>query len=142
LVRGELWSAHSGRLKIYAIIETGGKQYKVSPGQLVGVDRLDVSDGDTVELDKVLLIADDDRVTVGTPTVGGAKVIATSQGEGKDKKVIVFKYKSKVRYRKKTGHRQFYTNLSIDRIIEPEATQDEPIKKVRQRKKEVTESGT
>jgi len=67
------------------------------------VDRLQVTEGNTVELDKVLLIADDDRVTVGTPTVDGAKVVATSQGEGKGKKIIVFKYKPKVRYRKKTG---------------------------------------
>ena len=98
-------------------------------------------EGDTVELDRVLLIADDDRVTVGTPTVSGAKVIATSQGEGKGKKVIVFRYKPKVRYRKKTGHRQLYTRLAIDKIIEPEATQGEPAKKVRRRKKEVIESG-
>ena len=102
-----------------------------------------MADGDTVELDKVLLIADEDRVTIGTPTVEGAKVIATSQGEGKGKKIIVFRYKSKVRYRKKTGHRQFYTRLVIDKIIEPEATQGEPAKKVRRTKKEVevTESG-
>ena len=106
------------------------------------MDHLDVAEGDTVELDKVLLIGNDDKVTVGTPTVDGAKVIATLQGEGKNKKVIVFKYKPKVRYRKKTGHRQLYTRLSIDKIIEPEATQGEPVKKVRQRKKEVTESGT
>ncbi len=123
-----------GRLKIYAIIEAGGKQYKVTPGQVIDVDRLDVAEGDTVELDKVLLIADDDKVTVGTPTVGGAKVIATSQGEGKGKKIIVFKYKPKVRYRKKTGHRQFYTRLAIDKIIGPEATQGEPAKRVRRRK--------
>ncbi len=101
-----------------------------------------VAEGNTVELDRVLLIANDDKVTVGTPTVDGAKVMATSQGEGKGKKVIVFKYKPKVRYRKKTGHRQPYTRLAIDKIIEPEATQGEPAKKVRRRKKEVTESGT
>ena len=100
-----------------------------------------MAEGDTVELDKVLLIADDNSTTVGTPTVDGAKVIATSQGEGKTRKVIVLRYKPKVRYRKKTGHRQFYTKLAIDRIIEPEATQDEPVKKVRRRKREVTESG-
>ena len=94
-----------------------------------------------VELDKVLLVADGDRVTVGTPIVDGAKVIATSQGEGKSKKIIVFRYKPKVRYRKKTGHRQFYTRLVIDKIIEPEAALDEPAKKVRRRKKEVMESG-
>ncbi len=129
------------RLKIYAIIETGGKQYKVTPAQVIDVDRLDVAEGNTVELDKVLLIAGDDRITVGTPTVDGAKVIATCQGEGKGKKIIVFRYKAKVRYRKKTGHRQFYTRLVIDKIIESGAAQGEPAKKVRRRKKEVTESG-
>ena len=103
---------------------------------MVDVERLDTAEGDTVELEKVLFIADGDRVTVGTPTVDGAKVIATSQGEGKAKKIIVFRYKSKVRYRKKTGHRQFYTRLVIDKIIEPEATQGESVKKVRRRKKE------
>ena len=117
-------------------METGGKQYKVTAGQTVDVERLDVADGDTVDLDRVLLIADGDKVTVGTPTVDGAKVVATSQGEGKGKKIIVFKYKPKVRYRKKTGHRQFYTRLVIDKIIEPEATQGESVKKVRRRKKE------
>ena len=101
-----------------------------------------MAEGDTVELDKVLLIADDDNVTVGTPTVEGAKVIATSHGEGKGKKVIVFRYKPKRRYRKKTGHRQFYTRLAVDEIIGPEAAQSEPARKVRRRKKEVTESGT
>lgn len=100
-----------------------------------------MAEGDTVELDKVLLIADDDRVSIGTPTVDGAKVMATLQGEGKGKKVIVFRYKSKVRYSKKTGHRQLYTRLVIDRIIEPGATLGEPAKKVRRRKKEVIESG-
>ena len=101
-----------------------------------------MAEGNTVELDKVLLITDGDKVTVGTPIIDGAKVIATSKGEGKAKKIIVLKYKPKVRYRKKTGHRQLYTRLSIDEIIEPEATQGEPIKRVRQRKKEVIQSGT
>jgi len=100
-----------------------------------------VAEGDTVELDRVLLIADGDRVTVGMPIVDGAKVVATSQGEGKGKKIIVFKYKPKVRYRKKTGHRQLYTRLIIDKIVEPEAGQGKPIKRVRRRKKEVTQSG-
>ena len=99
-------------------------------------------EGNTVELDQVLLIADGDKVSVGTPTVDGARVVATSQGGGKGKKIIVFKYKPKVRYRKKTGHRQFYTRLVIDKIVEPGAVPDEPVKKVRRRKKEVTESGT
>ena len=106
------------------------------------MDYLDVAEGETVELEKVLLIVDDGKITVGTPTVDRAKVIATSQGEGKGKKVIVFKYKPKVRYRKKTGHRQLYTRLVIDKIIEPGAAQGEPAKKVRRRKREVKESGT
>lgn len=127
----------SGGLKIYAIIETGGKQYKVSPGQTLDVDRLETAEGDTVLLERVLLIADGERVTVGKPTIQGAKVVATSQGEGKSKKIIVFKYKPKVRYRKKTGHRQFYTRLTIEKISEPGAAEGKPPKKASQRKKEV-----
>ena len=123
------------RGKIYAIIETGGKQYRVTPGQVIDVERLDVAEGSTVELDKVMLIADDDRVTIGTPTIEGAKVIATSQGNGRGKKVIVFKYKPKVRYCKKTGHRQLHTRLVVDKIVEPGAMPGEPTKKTRRRKK-------
>jgi large subunit ribosomal protein L21 len=130
-----------GGREIYAIIETGGKQYRVSPGQSLEVERLDVAEGGSVELDRVLLIAQDDKVTVGSPVISGARVLATSQGEGRSKKVIVFKYKPKVRYRKKTGHRQAYTRLTIDRIVEPGSAPDEPEKKVRRRKKEVTEGG-
>ncbi len=100
-----------------------------------------MAEGSTVELDRVLLIANDDEVTVGTPTIEGAKLIATSQGDGKAKKIIVFKYKSKERYRKKTGHRQPYTRLTIDRIIGPGAGKAEPVKKVRRRKKEVIQDG-
>ena len=129
-----------GRSEIYAIIETGGKQYRVNPGQTIDVERLDAAEGDTVELDKVLLIADGDQVTIGTPTVDGAKVVATSKGSGKGDKVIVFKYKPKVRYRKKTGHRQQYTRLVIDKIVGPGVAEEKP-KKPRKRKKEVTESG-
>ena len=105
------------------------------------MERLDVAEGKTVELDRVLLIADGDKVTAGTPIVDGAKVIATSQGDGKGKKIIVFKYKPKVRYRKKTGHRQLYTRLTIDKIVKAEDSTVEPTKKTRRRKKEVTESG-
>jgi len=79
---------------------------------------------------------------VGNPTVEGAKVIATSHGNGKGKKVIVFKYKPKVRYRKKTGHRQPYTRMLINKIMGPEAAEEGPAKKTRSRKKEVKESGT
>ena len=137
LVKYSLW-----RLKIYAIIETGGKQYKVSPGQAIDVERLTIAEGNTIELDKVLFIAEGDKVTAGKPTIDGAKIIATSQGEGKDKKIIVFKYKPKVRYRRKIGHRQLHTRLLIDKIVEPGTVQVEPTKKVRRRKKEVTTDGT
>ena len=105
--------------KIYAIIETGGKQYKVIPKQTVRVDKLDVAEGTRVELDKVLFIGDNGNSLIGNPTIKGAKVIATSLGEIKGDKIIVFKYKSKVRYHKKTGHRQIYTTLSIDEITKP-----------------------
>ncbi len=103
---------------------------------------METAEGNTVELERVLLIADGERVTVGKPTIPGARVVATSKGEGKGKKIIVFKYKPKVRYRKKTGHRQFYTRLTIEKISEPGAEKDKPPKKARQRKEEVTESGT
>jgi large subunit ribosomal protein L21 len=89
-----------------------------------------------------LLVADGDKVAVGTPIVEGAKVLATSRGNGKTDKTIVFRYKNKVRYRKKTGHRQLYTRLAVDKIIGPEGMTTEPVKKVRRRKKkEVMESG-
>jgi large subunit ribosomal protein L21 len=131
------------RSKIYAVIETGGKQYKVSPGQTIDVERLEVAEGKTIDLDRVLLIGDGKKVTVGTPTVDGAKVVATSQGEGRGDKVVVFKYKPKVRYRKKTGHRQFYTRLVIDEIVEPGAAKAKPPKPKKTRaKKEVTKDGS
>ena len=105
--------------KIYAIIETGGKQYKVCPKQTIEVERLNVPEGGTAELDNVLLIGDNGNTLVGNPTVSGAKVVATSLGEVKGDKVIVFKYKAKVRYRNKRGHRQIYTRLAINEIIQP-----------------------
>ena len=76
-------------------------------------------EGDKVELDKVLLIADDDKVTVGTPTIKGAKVTATSKGLVKGDKVVVFKFKAKDHFSKKTGHRQKYTRITIDDIVKP-----------------------
>ena len=100
---------------------------------------MDVAEGDAVELDKVLLVADEDKITVGTPTVDGARVLATSQGGGKDKKIIVFHYKPKVRYRKKTGHRRQFTRLTIDEIIKDGSAS---LKKVRQTKKEADEFQT
>jgi len=107
-------------MHIYAIIETGGKQYRVTPGQTVDVDCLNIIEGETVELDKVLMLGDDSNTTVGKPTVEGAKVIAKSQGTVRGDKVIVYKFKAKVRYRRKTGHHQLYTRLTIDKIEAPE----------------------
>jgi large subunit ribosomal protein L21 len=130
------------RKTIYAIIESGGKQYKVSPGQTIDVERLDVTKGNSVDLDKVLLIADDKTVTVGRPTVTGARVVATSQGEIKGEKLIVFKYKPKVRYHKKTGHRQLYTKLSIEEIVAPGSQKATPKKKASRPKKEVIQDGS
>ncbi len=127
-----------GGARIYAIVETGGKQYRVTPGQVVDVDLLDVADGDTVELERVLLVSDGDDVTVGTPTVDGAKVVATSNGDGRAAKIIVFKYKPKTRYRRKTGHRQGFTRLTIDRIDGPGVPVTRP---ARREKKEVDDSG-
>jgi large subunit ribosomal protein L21 len=104
------------------------------------VERLEVAEGSTVELDRVLLIGDGDRVTIGKPTIDGAKVVATAKGVGKGDKVIVLKYKPKVRYRKKTGHRQLHTTLVIDKIVGPGIAEEKP-KKTRKRKKEVTQDG-
>ena len=115
----------------------------MAPGQVIEVDRLKVEDGDTIELERVMLIADGDRLVVGTPTVEGAKVLATSQGQARGEKIIVFKYKSKVRYRRKLGQRATYTKLAIDKIVESGAAEEESVKKApRRRRKEVTESGT
>jgi large subunit ribosomal protein L21 len=109
-----------GGKRIYAIIETGGKQYKVAPKQTIEVERLDVPEGDIVELDRVLFIGEDKNALVGNPVIKGAKVVATSLGEAKGEKVIVFKYKAKVRYRRKRGHRQTYTKILVNEIIKGE----------------------
>lgn len=109
------------RCTIYAIIESGGKQYKVAPGKTVDVDLLDKAEGDKVELNSVLLISDDNKVTVGTPTIEGAKVLATSRGLTKGKKIIVLRYKNKGRGPRKTGHRAKSTRLAIENIVLPGA---------------------
>jgi large subunit ribosomal protein L21 len=103
--------------KAYAVVQTGGKQYRVSSGETIDVMHLPEVEGSTVELDQVLMVADGEGVRVGTPTVEGAKVLAEILGEGKGKKVIVFKYKPKVRYRRRKGHRQLYTRLAIKEIV-------------------------
>ncbi|HEY7976436.1 MAG TPA: 50S ribosomal protein L21 [Ktedonobacterales bacterium] len=101
---------------MYAVIETGGKQYRVSPGQTVEVELLPAEPGATVTLERVLLVSAEGDTTVGQPIVPGGAVVATVIGEGRGKKVIVFKYKSKKRYRRTTGHRQDYTYLTVTDI--------------------------
>ena len=101
---------------MYAIIETGGKQYKVSEGDLVFVEKLDVEAGSDVTIDKVLVVANGDDVKVGAPYVEGATVTASAVKNGKEKKLMVYKYKPKKGYHKKQGHRQPYTKLEIKKI--------------------------
>src|SRR5581483_625775 len=96
---------------MYAVIRSGGKQYTVRPGDRLDVEKLDGEAGSEVELTDVLMVADGDSVTVGAPSVAGAKVVADIVEHGRGKKVVVFKYKPKIRYRKRTGHRQAYTRL-------------------------------
>ena len=102
---------------MYAVVETGGKQYRVQVGQTVDVELLPAEIGQTVELDRVLMVGGDADIAVGKPVVPGAKVMATVVGEPRGKKIIVFKYKPKVRYRRTAGHRQDYTRLRIDEIV-------------------------
>ena len=102
---------------MYAIIETGGKQYRVQEGDVVRVEKLKIADGEKVNFDKVLLVADEGRINVGKPYVDGAVVEAVVENQGKAKKIIVFKYKSKKDYRKKQGHRQPYTQIKVEKIV-------------------------
>jgi large subunit ribosomal protein L21 len=102
---------------VYAVVETSGKQYKVSAGETVEVDKLSLEIGEKIELDRVLLVADGKEVRVGQPTIEGARVLATVTDHFKGPKIIVFKYRPKQRYRRKTGHRQAYTRLAIDQIL-------------------------
>ena len=101
---------------MYAIIETGGKQYKVAEGDFVFVEKLDVEEGTAVTLDKVLVVANGEDIKVGAPYVDGAAVEAVAVKNGKEKKIIVYKYKAKKGYHKKQGHRQPYTKLEIKKI--------------------------
>ena len=102
---------------MYAIIETGGKQYRVQEGDVVRVEKLEIADGEKVKFDKVLLVADEGRLNVGKPYVDGAIVEAVVEKQGKEKKIIIFKYKSKKDYRKRQGHRQPYTQIKIEKIV-------------------------
>ena len=101
---------------MYAIVKTGGKQYKVAQGDVLFVEKLEANEGDVVTLDQVLAVAGENGLTVGAPVVEGATVTAKVVAQGKAKKVIVYKYKAKKDYRRKQGHRQPYTNLVIESI--------------------------
>jgi large subunit ribosomal protein L21 len=101
----------------YAIFRTGGKQYRVKPGDVIDVDRLQAEEGSSVALSEVLAVSRDDEVVLGTPLVPDCSVVASVTAQDKDKKIVVFKYKRKVRYRRKKGHRQHYTRLAITSIV-------------------------
>ena len=100
---------------MYAIIATGGKQYKVAEGDVIRVEKLDVQAGDSITFDQVMMIGGDETV-IGNPTIAGAAVKATVTANGKADKVIVYKYKRKSGYHKKNGHRQLFTEVKIDSI--------------------------
>ena len=101
----------------YAIVHTGGKQYRVEPGKSIIVEKLEGEEGSTIELERVLLVSDDSSTTIGHPYVEGAKVLAEVETQAKGDKIIVFKYKPKVRYSVKNGHRQRLTKLAIKEIV-------------------------
>lgn len=108
------YTLHSENM--FAIIKTGGKQYKVSPGQKLRIEKLEAEDGTTVHFDQVLLVADGEKIEIGAPILKGAEVDAKVLKQGRDDKKIVFKYHAKTRYRKKKGHRQHFTEVEIIKI--------------------------
>jgi len=101
---------------MYAIIETGGKQYKAEEGRWLKVEKLPVGEGDTINFDRVLLVVNDDGVKVGQPVVEGASVVGKLLTHGRGKKIMIFKYKPKKNYRRRQGHRQAYSQVMIESI--------------------------
>ncbi len=101
---------------MYAVVEAGGKQYKVEVGQTVDVEHIPAEIGDTVELGRVLMVSTDEGLRLGNPVLAGAKVTGSVVQHGRGKKIIVFRYKPKTRYRKKTGHRQSFTRVAVQNI--------------------------
>jgi large subunit ribosomal protein L21 len=115
---------------MYAVIKTGGKQYKVAAGDYLKVEKLDGDVGSKVVIDKILMVADGDNVTIGSPLVAGAKVNATVLSHGKGDKVMIFKFHRRKHYRKTQGHRQSYTEIQIDDINGKSAAKAEANKPV------------
>jgi len=101
---------------MYAVIQTGGKQYRVQPGETVQVEKLDAEVGKTVEFNEVLMVADGENVRLGTPHVAGAKVVAEVVDQGRDTKILVYKYRRRNAWHKKQGHRQPFTALKVTEI--------------------------
>jgi large subunit ribosomal protein L21 len=101
---------------MYAIIQTGGKQYRVSEGDVVSIEKLTAAEGEEVVFDQVLTVVSDSDIKIGKPVVEGAKVTAKVVEHGKGKKILIFKYKAKSNYRKRQGHRQPYTKVEISKI--------------------------
>lgn len=101
---------------MYAVIQTGGKQYRVSEGDTLKVEKLGAEEGASVDLDKVLMVADGEDIKVGTPYVDGGKVTATVKSHGRDKKVKIIKFKRRKHHLKRQGHRQWFTELEITGI--------------------------
>ena len=125
---------------MYAVIETGGKQYRVQEGDVLTIEKLNVGAGEKVEFDKVLVLAKEGDLKVGAPYVEGAKVFGEVVENGKGQKVIIYKYKSKKDYRKKQGHRQPYTMVKIDSLggekaEAPKAAATEEVKEAKPAKK-------
>lgn len=102
---------------MYAVVSTGGKQYRVAAGDKITVEKIDGDVGTSIELDKVFLIVDGEQITVGRPNVDGAKVVAKVTGHGRGRKVVVFKKKKRKNYRRWIGHRQAHTELEVEQII-------------------------
>ncbi len=101
---------------MYAVIRTGGKQYRVSPGDTIEVEKLPGEVGDPVAIADVLMIGSDEKTTIGSPVIKGAEVTGTITGQYRGKKVTIHKFKRKTGYKKKIGHRQFHTEIKIDQI--------------------------
>lgn len=107
---------------MYAVVKTGGKQYRVAAGDTIRVEKLEGRPGDAVELDQILLLADGEALTLGRPLIEGASVKAEILLQDKNRKVVIYKYRRRKRYRRKTGHRQMFTALRITQVVAPGAT--------------------